>query len=208
MVFSLSLACERAATTTPEPATTATGSGAAASSSLDAELVAIARKQGVAQKAKLRVDGSGNLQKQSLYHSDAAAVPEAARALVEKRWPGAKVRGYESERYAEHGRVDEIEVTTAEGAECELAVKQDGSTLYEECRIALDAMPPAVASKVAALFPDGSIHEAETKKGEGVDELTIEVTAGGKEYYLRMRPDGEVLAKLLRIPAVLEVPID
>lgn len=206
MVFSLSLACERAATTTPEPAA---GTAAnAVGGSLDAELVAIARTKDVAQKAKLRVDGSGNLQKQSLYHSNADAVPEAARALVAKRWPGATVRGYESERYAEHGRVDEIEVTTAEGAECELAVKQDGSALYEECRIALDAVPPAVASKVAALFPDGSIHEAETKKGEGVDELTIEVAAGGKEYYLRMKPDGEVIAKLLRIPAVLEVPID
>lgn len=193
-------------TTTPTDATptpTASGGG-----TVDAEMVAIASKPGVATKYKIRVDASGALAKQSLYHGDANAIPETVRALAEKRWAGGKIESFETELYSEHGRVHEVEVTTAEGGKCELAVKSDGTELYEECEIPAEKIPQAVSAKVGELFPGGKIVEAETKKGAAMDELTVEVEMNGQEYYLRVKPDGTVLAKLLRIPAVLEVPVD
>ncbi len=202
-----SLACQPAASTAT---TTPGGSGgpAAASAAVDPDLVAIARRPGVAIKAKLRVDASGALQKQSIYHRDAQAIPEAVRSKALARWPDAAVVRYESERYVDRGRVHEVEVQLPSGQQCELAIADDGGELYEECRIEASALPAPVAAQVAAMFPDGTIHEAETKKGPGLDELTLEIAAGGQEYYLRMAPDGKVLSKLLRIPAVLEVPVD
>lgn len=192
-------------TTTPGDATptpTASQGG-----TVDPEMVAIAAKPGIATKFKIRVDAQGALAKQSLYHGDADAIPASVRTLAEKRWAGGKIVSYETELYAEHGRVHEVEVTTAEGTKCELAVKSDGTELYEECEITADKLPQPVAAKVAELFPGGKILEAETKKGAAMDELTVEIEMNGQEYYLRVKPDGTVIAKLLRIPAVLEVPV-
>lgn len=192
-------------TTTPADATP-TGT-AGHGNTVDAEMVAIASKPGVATKFKIRVDAQGGLTKQSLYHSDAEAIPAAIRTLAEQRWAGGKIVSYETELYAEHGRVHEVEVATAEGAKCELAVKSDGTELYEECEITTDKIPQPVAAKVAEVFPGGKVVEAETKKGATMDELTIEIEMNGQEYYLRVKPDGTVIAKLLRIPAILEVPV-
>ncbi len=195
-------------TTTPgdsTPTPTPTASGGA---TVDAEMVKIASKPGAATKFKIRVDASGALAKQSLYHGDAESIPASVRTLAEKRWAGGKISSYETELYTEHGRVHEVEVTTADGGKCELAVKTDGTELYEECEIASDKIPQPVTAKVGELFPGGKILEAETKKGPTMDELTVEVEMNGQEYYLRVKPDGTVLAKLLRIPAVLEVPVD
>ncbi|MBX7083771.1 MAG: hypothetical protein K1X88_31465 [Nannocystaceae bacterium] len=203
-----SLACRPAGTTA---ATTTPGGGepsASTSAAIDPDLVAIARRPGVAIKAKLRVDASGALQKQSIYHRDAQAIPESVRSKTLARWPDAAIVRYESERYADRGRVHEVEVQLPSGQQCELAVADDGGELYEECRIEASALPAPVAAQVTAMFPDGTVHEAETKKGPGLDELTLEIAAGGQEYYVRIAPDGKVLSKLLRIPAVLEVPVD
>ncbi len=212
LVLAAPLACHHAkSTTTPEstgatpPPPVAGGDGAAG---LDAELVAIAAKPGAAIKFKLRVDGSGAIVKQALYHSDAASIPAEVRSKAEQRWPGSTIVRYETELYADHGRVHEVDVTTAEGARCEIAIKADGAVLYEECQLAADALPAPVAAKVAALYPQGKVLEAETKRGEEVDELTIEIESGGQQFYLRIEPDGTVLGKLLRIPGVFEVPID
>lgn len=211
LLVAASLACHHTKSTTPPDTTGAAPSTAAGSSGtagIDAELVTIAAKPGVAIKFKLRVDGSGAVVKQSLYHSDAASIPAEVLAKAEARWPGAAIVRYETERYADHGRVHEVEVTTAEGARCELAIKADGTELYEECQIAADAMPAPVAAKITALYPQGKVLEAETKRGPGLDELTVEIESGGQEFYVRIQPDGTVLAKLVRVPGVFEVPID
>ncbi|MBL8948533.1 MAG: hypothetical protein JNK45_35505 [Myxococcales bacterium] len=200
----LSLGCHHEKPTTTPVDTAATPAGA---TGIDAELASIAAKPGVATKFKLRIDASGAIQKQSLYHGDAAAIPEAAKAKALAKWPGSTVHRFETELYAEHGRVHEVEVKTAEGGVCELAVKADGTDLYEECQIAADQLPAAVAAKVTELFPQGKVLEAETKRGPNMDELTIEVESNGQEFYLRVKPDGTVLAKLVRIPGVFEVPV-
>lgn len=203
----VALGCHHEKPTTTPGDTTSTPT-AGTGGTVDPEMVAIAAKPGVATKFKIRVDAQGALAKQSLYHGDANAIPASVRTLAEKRWAGGKIVSFETELYAEHGRVHEVQVTTAEGGKCELAVKSDGTELYEECVITTDKIPQPVAAKVAELFPDGKILEAETKKGAAMDELTIEVEVNGHQYYLRVKPDGTVIAKLLRLPAVLEVPVD
>lgn len=200
----LALGCHHEKPTTTPADATATPSGVAG---IDAEIASIAAKPGAATKFKLRIDASGAIQKQSLYHGDATAIPEAAKAKALAKWPGSTVERFETELYAEHGRVHEIEVKTAEGGVCELAIKADGTDLYEECQITADKIPAAVAAKITELFPDGKVLEAETKRGPNMDELTIEVESAGQEFYLRVKPDGTVIAKLVRIPGVFEVPV-
>jgi hypothetical protein len=204
LALSLALGCHHEKPTTTPVDATATPTGGAG---IDAEIASIAAKPGAASKFKIRIDASGAIQKQSLYHGDATAIPEAAKAKALAKWPGSTVARFETELYAEHGRVHEIEVTTAEGGVCELAIKADGTDLYEECQIAADKIPAAVAAKVTELFPQGKVLEAETKRGPDMDELTIEVESAGQEFYLRVKPDGTVIAKLVRIPAVFEVPV-
>lgn len=203
-LVTLLAACHHEKPTTAVPDAKAP-TGAAAG--LDAEIVAIAAKPGVATKFKVRVDANGAIAKQALYHSDAESIPAEVRAKAEAKWPGAKASRYETELYTEHGRVHEVEVTLPDGKTCELAVKADGTELYEECHIDPATMPAPVAAKVTELFPGGKVLEVETKKGPTMDELTIEIDANGQEFYLRCKPDGTVIAKLVRIPGVLEVPV-
>jgi hypothetical protein len=198
-------ACHHAKPTTAVPEAP-TGS-APTKATLDPDIVAIATKPGVATKFKIRVDGTGAVMKQALYHGDAEAIPAEIRTKAEARWAGSKAARFETEWYAEHGRVHEVEVTLPDGKTCELAVKADGNELYEECHVDAASLPAPVTAKVEELFPGGKVVEAETKKGPAMDEITIEVELGGQEFYLRCKPDGTVIAKLARIPAVFEVPI-
>lgn len=200
-------ACHHAKPTTATPGTPTTGAPVSSSAALDADIVAIAAKPGAATKFKVRVDPGGAIQKQALYHLDAEAIPADIRSKAEARWAGSKASRYETEWYAEHGRVHEVEVALPDGKMCELAVKADGTELYEECHIDPATLPAPVSAKVAELFAGGKIVEAETKKGPAMDEITIEVELSGQEFYLRCKPDGTVIAKLVRIPAILEVPI-
>lgn len=207
LALALPLGCHHAKPTTATPGDATPTTVAGASAGIDAELVSLAAKPGNAIKFKLRVDERGAVVKQSLYHNDATAVPAEVRTKAEQRWAGGSIVRYETELYADHGRVHEVEVKTAEGVTCELAVKADGTELYEECEVAADKLPAAVAAKVTELFPQGKILEAETKKGPALDELTIEVESAGQEFYLRIKPDGTVLGKLVRVPGVFEVPV-
>ncbi len=205
LAITVALGCHHAQpTTTPSTPGTTPNAGVA---TIDGELVAVASQPGAAIKFKLRVDQTGRIVKESLYHNAVGTVPAEIRTKAEQRWAGGTIVRYELERYSDHGRVHEVEVKTAEGVTCELAVKADGTELYQECGLDVDKLPAAVAAKIAEIFPQGKVLEAETKRGPSTDELTVEVEAGGQEFYLRMSPDGTVLAKLVRIPAIFEVPV-
>lgn len=194
-----------ASTKCPEPAATAT-SPAGATGALDAELVKIAAA-GPAKKMKIRTDANGALVKQSVYHSDQSAIPKPVHDLAAKKFPGAKLRQVESELYREHGRVFEIEVATADGKKCEIAASAAGVELYTECQVDPATLPAPVTAAIAKLYPDAKVLEAETKVGPSVDEMTIELQVGEGEHYLRIKPDGTVIERLVRIPAVIEIPV-
>ena len=61
---------------------------------------------------------------------------------------------------------------------------------------------------VGKLYPGAKVLEAETKKGPQMDEITLEVQVGEGEHYVRIKPDGTLVQRLVRIPAVVEIPIE
>jgi hypothetical protein len=158
------------------------------------------------QKAKIRVDASGGIVKQSLYHDQASAIPAKVLELAKAKFPSGAIRHYESELYADRGRVYEVEVDDG-GTHCEVAATPEGVEVYVECEVdpaTLSAEAKATIEKVA---PGGKVIEAETKKGPELDEITVEVETAGGELYLRLRADGSLVQALRRIPAILEVPL-
>jgi hypothetical protein len=208
LVLALSLpiaACDKGGTTNcPEPGPTpAAGEPVGA---LDREIVETAARGAI--KMKVRTDATGTLVKQSVYHRDEAAIPKPVHELAAKKFPGGKLEYVESELYREHGRVYEIEVTTADGRKCEVAASAEGVELYEECVVDAASLPAPVTDAVAKLYPGAKVLEAETKKGPKMDEITVEVQVGEGEHYVRLQPDGTVIERLVRIPAVIEIPIE
>jgi hypothetical protein len=205
-VLCLSTACDKAdgGTRCPEPTSTAP---TASVSNVDEALVELATGA-QAQKFKLRVDEHGVAQKQSLYHGDAAAIPEPVLKLANERFAGAKIERYESELYADLGRIFEVELTATDGRRCEVAATAEGKELYTECRLTPETMPAPIKDAITKLYPEGKVIEVETKKGPTVDEVTVEVQVGeGREHYVRLAPDGKVIARYARVTAVLEVPL-
>ena len=104
------------------------------------------------------------------------------------------------------GDVFEVEVDTKDGKRCAVAAKADGTEVYVECRVDPAELSEPIVKAVEALMPGGKIVEAESKKGPGIYEVSVEVESGGREYYLRVSPDGTLIQKLVRIPAIVEVP--
>jgi hypothetical protein len=205
-------------TATPEPGptpaptvavdTVAPGPSGGTAMVLDREIVQTARSAPVVHKMQIRTDADGAIVKQAIYHGDADRVPEAVRAAVTAKYPKAQVLHYETEWYADGGRVYEVEVKMAGGEACELAADAEGNERYVECRISAKKLPPTVAEAVKAAVPGAKILEAERKTQPAGDEYSVEVEAGGRQLYLYLASDGTILRKYLRIPAVVEVPID
>lgn len=196
---------------TPPPssaaANEATGDNTASGYALDREVVQSGSNSGSAYKFKLRVDEDGTVVKQAMYHRDEAAVPEAVRALAAERFGGAVATHYETELYADIGRVYEVEVDNS-GTQCELAATADGTELYTECHVDPASLSSAIKATIDSVAPGGEVLEAESKQGPKLpEEYTVEVKVGDNELYLRIAADGTLLQALRRIPAVLEVPL-
>lgn len=191
--------------TTP-PTETAPPTEAAPVAALDGEIVRAASTAADVQKMKVRVDADGNIVKQSLYHGQADALPSKVHELAKTRFPKGKVVYYETELYADRGRVYEIEVDN-EGKSCEVAATPEGVEIYVECEVDPASLAAELKASIEKVAPGGKLLEAETKKGPDIDEVTVEVEAGGRELYVRMKPDGTIIQTLRRIPAIVEVPL-
>lgn len=179
---------------------------AAGGAAFDAEIVQTAISASTVDKMKVRLDGDGNLLKQTVYHDDAASIPEVVKALAKEKFPQAPVTGYETELYADLGRVYEVIVDDG-GKKCEVAAKPDGTELYTECQVDAASLSAEIKATIEKTAPGGKILEAETKKGPDIDETTVEVETGGRELYLRIGPDGTLLQAVRRVPGVIEVPL-
>lgn len=178
----------------------------AASAGLSSRIVEAASSFKGVHKAKLRVDKTGKITKQALYHNDPSKVPAAIRKLTEEKFPGAKVVEYELEHYSDVGWVHEVEVKAKDGRECEVSAKEDGTLHYVECKIRTGDMPKPVAAAVKKRLPKGKVVEAETKKGPTIDFVHVKVKVGQTVHYLQCRPTGEIANHWLRIPAAIDVP--
>lgn len=189
-------------TAPPSPAAPA----AAPAAALDGEIVRTATTAADVQKLKIRVDADGNIVKQSLYHGQADALPAKVHELAKTRFPGGKVLHFETEIYADRGRVYEVEVDDA-GKPCEVAATPEGVEIYVECEVDPASLAAELKASIEKLAPGSKVLEAETKKGPDIDEVTVEVEADGRELYVRLKPDGTIIQTLRRIPAIVEVPL-
>lgn len=174
---------------------------------LEPALIEVARGTDTAHEIELVVDAKGRIVKQAVYHRNEQAVPKAVLELAKKKFPGAKIDSYEIEKYPE-GIVHEVEVHKKDGTDCEVAVREDGTEVYVECHLQKSKLPKPVAAKLEELYPKGKIEEVETKKGPGIDLVTVEITEGGREYYLHFAPDGTLKKRYRKIPADVELEID
>jgi len=156
---------------------------------------------------EFRLDEQGALVKQAVYHDDASAISDAVKAKALEVFPGGTITHYETEWYAGVGDVQEVEVETADGRECEVSALPDGTLRYEECKLDLAGLPTQVTEAIESAYPGGKILEVETKKGPDLDVLTVEVEAGGTEYYVHMAPDGEIQSVHKRVEAIVEIPV-
>ncbi|MDC0673830.1 PepSY-like domain-containing protein [Nannocystis radixulma] len=174
---------------------------------LDADLVrAAGTAQGV-EKIKLEAEADGSLRYFSVYHQDAASLPEPVRKQIETVYPGARALRYETEFVAPHGRLFEVEVETADKQNCELSAKADGGVIYTECQIDAKALPEPVRTAFDKAHPGAAIKEVEKKTLTGAgDEYEIEFEAGGRLHELYFKPDGAIIRHELVIPAVIEIP--
>lgn len=184
--------------------------------SADTATASVGLHQAVAQAAvtantvdelELRLDASGALVKQAVYHDDASAIPQPVKDKALEVYPGATITHYETEHYADAGLVFEVEVTTADGHRCEVSALPDGALRYQECELLVDAAPAAVKDAIASRFPGGKLLEVETKKGPALDLYSVEVEHEGTEYYVDVSPDGTVQSVHERIEATLEIPV-
>jgi hypothetical protein len=208
-LVALAFACQDAAQTpTTQPCEPAAPKTDGVSAPILDQGTADAAKGPTVERMKLRFDDAGAIVKQAVYHEDKSAIPEPVLALAEKTFPGSRQRRYETEYYADLGQVFEVEVDTADAKMCEVAARPDGELVYTECRLDPRELPEPVSARVSATFPDGKILEAERKSGPKVDEFTVEVEVGTRQFYLRVAPDGTLIAKLVRVPAIIELPVE
>jgi hypothetical protein len=174
---------------------------------VDAQLARGASTYQGVRKIKLRIRPDGAVEKFAVYHGEAAAVPEPVKALATARFPDAVVSHYEHERYADLGEVHEVEVRLKDGRACEISATPAGALVYEECELPVAEIPAPVKAAIDARLPGGKVVEIETKKGPTMDELSLEVEHEGKLHYLRLRPDGGLIAHFHRVPAEIDVPV-
>lgn len=204
-LFLLGACASAPSPTNPTPATPAAAS-VASGGGLHPELARVAVSADNVEEFELRLDAKGQLVKQAVYHDDASAITEAVLAKTRELYPGATITHYETEHYADEGVVHEVEVKTADGQSCEVSATPDGTLRYQECELDLATLPAHIGAAVTSAYPGGEILEAETKKGPGMDVLTVEVRSGGTEYYLYMTPDGSIERVFKRVEAVVEIP--
>lgn len=207
-LVTFALACQDAAAPTTAPCEAVPEKADGADTPDITQPIADAAKGPTVERMKVRVDDKGAITKQSVYHGDRSAIPQVVLDLAEKTFPGSRPRRYETEHYADYGQVFEVEVDTADNKTCEVAARPEGELVYTECRLDVGELPKPVSDRVSATFPDGKVLEAEQKSGPDVGEFTVEVEVGGRQFYLRIAPDGTLIEKLVRVPAVIEIPVE
>ncbi len=159
----------------------------------------------------------GKLVKVAVEHGDAAAVPEAVRALALEKFEGGTIVEFESEWTARHGRIFEVEVQVAEDRTCEVAAKPDGTFLYTECPVTVEEIPQAVRSAIHAAIaadasgpgtvPGGEVDDIEKKEFRNRVMYAVEVEQGGREHKLRFNAEGQLRVHTVSVPAEIQVPL-
>jgi uncharacterized membrane protein YkoI len=130
-------------------------------------------------------------------------LPAAVQAALDAQYPGAEVE--ESEIDVEGIRVYEIELQTADGTECEVAIAADGTILEIETETALDKLPQAIRDAIVAAADGAKIEDVTVE--EALYEVALQKLAApeisyeaeliqdGEEVELELAADGSVLER-------------
>ncbi len=175
---------------------------------LDGDLVGAAMLNKDTHKVKVNVDRDGGLRYMAVYHRDESKIPEAVLKAKPAEFEGGEVMYYESEHYAELGRVFEVQYKLKDGRECEHSAKADGTHVYTECKLDEKDIPPKVMAGATGKMAGGVVvKEAEhTKRADGSEEYGLVFEFEGAELKYYVAPDGTVKRRERRIPALLSVP--
>ncbi len=209
MVLPLLSACSTASDGMTEAPTTpaAAMNAGVADSGLHEAVAKAAVTATTVEEFEFRLDESGALVKQAVYHDDASAISDAVKAKAMEEFPGATIESYETEWYADVGEVHEVEVRTADGQSCEVSATPDGTLRYKECELDLAKVPAQITAAIESAYPGGKLLEVETKQGPAMDVVTAEVEVNGIEYYVQLKPDGALQRVFKRVEAIVEIPV-
>jgi hypothetical protein len=122
-----------------------------------------------------------------------SALPAAVEKTVQQQSNGATIKGFTTET---EGGVFEYEAEMmVNGHRRDIAIAKDGTLLEVEEQVAMESLPPAVKSALAAKAPGAKITKVEslTKKGKLVayEAATLKGTRKGE---IQIGPNGKKLA--------------
>lgn len=192
---------------TGENSAVGTGGSSGNPGRLEKRIMSVASSSSTAQQMVIRVDDSGAVTKLALRHADAQLVPRPVVQLAESKFPGAKLDAYELESYADAPVVHHVVVQTADGKRCEVSAFPDGKERYVECQVEQGALPEPVIKTVRDAVPGANIVGAKKKTTASGTEFQIETKNDRKQFFFRVQPDGELIGRAVRIPAVVELPL-
>ena len=164
--------------------------------------VALARE---AESLELRLDENGALVEIE-YHVKPEAVPIAVRSAFHQMNPGVKPTGAEREF---QGGQEYWELKASLGSlSVEAMFLPDGTLHSEEREIETNAVPAEVRGAIDAVYSGaGSGGWEQIRDASGnVKEFHVKFEWNGKAHKIAVSPQGEILWKLLEIPAEFEVP--
>jgi len=177
----------------------------------DADLMAAALEAKGVSQVRMYFGEGGAQRKTAVYHMDESKVPEAVRELAKETFPDATVVSYELEKYATLGVVHEVEMTTKDGLEVEVASKPDGTLVYSESvqKLGDDVPKAAVKAVVEAEAPGAKVVEVEVKEGPGVYEYRVKATLEGQkaEHVFVFDKQDKMTARYMRFPAKIELQV-
>jgi hypothetical protein len=119
-------------------------------------------------------------------------MPQAVREAVDRLIQDAVVKSYKTE--IENGKREyEIE-TTRNGHGKDITLSPDGHVMEIEEEVALEALPPAVASGLRENARGGKIVKVESISKEGIIvAYETQITRSGKHSEVQVGPDGRNL---------------
>jgi hypothetical protein len=174
---------------------------------VDPRMAAAAQAES-ATEMELDLDVGGAIVKVAVEQTDASAAPEAVKRLAQTTWPGSTPTKYEREIYEGGAVVHEVAVKTADGKECEVSATEAGALRYTECELTPGDMPVPVGKTVGETVAGGEVKEVEVRKSDGgEEEWRVEVKQGGRTFYLRIRPDGALISRAIRLEAEVTIPM-
>ncbi len=176
---------------------------------LDSAFVASISAHPSATKVEIEVEANGWIRELALYHNDADSVPEAVRKRAEEVYPGATIKGYESEvEGPERREVFEVELKTAEGQDCEIEATAAGELIYTECEIEVSALSEELKAAALKVLPGAAIEEVEVVEysGDKPKETVVEAKVGEATHKL-VFVNGELSRHIREIKAELEFDI-